>query len=161
MKVLLFSSPSRGSYISTNERCWIKNKLKVLVPFSGFLYLYKYSLYVTKQGKISVLVPFSGFLYLYDEIQIMIDNLKSSRPLLGVLISLRQQKSFRTINKGLFSSPSRGSYISTIIQNALDQEKSSRPLLGVLISLHEKVCLIGGNIKFSSPSRGSYISTIS
>ena len=60
----------------------------------------------------NVLVPFSGFLYLYD------DPLDVC-PMCAA-----------------FSSPSRGSYISTKVGDIMSFTlKSSRPLLGVLISL--------------------------
>ena len=61
---------------------------------------------------------------------------KSSRPLPGVLISLPQYKQI-VADDLLFSSPSRGSYIST---NEVGEQAN-------------------GTYAFSSPSRGSYIST--
>ena len=39
----------------------------VLVPFPGFLYLYKK--YITNKEDTYVLVPFPGFLYLYFDIE--------------------------------------------------------------------------------------------
>ena len=62
-----FSSPSRGSYISTcNRQPRIGQRVVVLVPFPGFLYLYQAT-----------------------EISRLYHNL-SSRPLPGVLISLQK-----------------------------------------------------------------------
>ena len=60
-----------------------------------------------------VLVPFSGFLYLYTADSFKRCANERSRPLLGVLISL-QRVAKKAINEQWFSSPSRGSYISTI-----------------------------------------------
>ena len=129
-----FSSPSRGSYISTkseivttNSRCF------VLVPFSGFLYLYGECHCILEEA--AVLVPFSGFLYLYYMRRNIVNALLGSRPLLGVLISLpvsmKNTKSILVLvpfsgflylyvafhlselSLTAFSSPSRGSYIST------------------------------------------------
>ena len=96
-------------YLYTHEHCYTRRAC-VLVPFSGFLYLYRKASSLGRVG-CYVLVPFSGFLYLYEtEINYLLT----------------------THN---FSSPSRGSYISTnlIIEKGLFGD--SRPLLGVLISL--------------------------
>ena len=83
---------------------------------------------------ICVLVPFPGFLYLYC-IAISRKDLLRSRPLPGVLISLLV--TFHHVKGALlFSSPSRGSYISTTMLFTMEQIQ-----------------------EFSSPSRGSYIST--
>ena len=83
-----------------------------------------------------VLVPFPGFLYLYLSVPTTKQELE-------------------------FSSPSRGSYISTLLTlNKTIHGFSSRPLPGVLISLHNKdSCYQALADRFSSPSRGSYIST--
>ena len=83
-----FSSPSRGSYISTIVIAIIILIVTVLVPFPGFLYLYAEKLRDAIAWE-RVLVPFPGFLYLYD-ISDYLDEYW-----------------------GWFSSPSRGSYIST------------------------------------------------
>ena len=108
-----------------------------------------------------VLVPFPGFLYLYA-LQTFLKSTakKGSRPLPGVLISLRYAfVDYKT------------------------KEPGSRPLPGVLISLHSAFCsspkfnfvlvpfpgflylyvkMLADLLRlavFSSPSRGSYIST--
>ena len=64
---MLFSSPSRGSYISTIGANLIEYSSCVLVPFPGFLYLYMECKRFAKEGR-RVLVPFPGFLYLYREV---------------------------------------------------------------------------------------------
>ena len=109
--------------------------INVLVPFPGFLYLYC-SPNMGTLASIRVLVPFPGFLYLYIAKNLIKKFKISSRPLPGVLISLRKVAIMLEI-RTKFSSPSRGSYISTI------RKQEVRKLL-----------------VFSSPSRGSYISTI-
>ena len=68
----------------------------------------------------NVLVPFPGFLYLYRFIMIIKNFTTSSRPLPGVLISLRSLKCFITHSNFPFSSPSRGSYISTLSSQSLE-----------------------------------------
>ena len=126
--------PFSGFLYLYRKYIFLKNKGEiVLVPFSGFLYLYRRD-EVKKRKGINVLVPFSGFLYLYEPLNYNNVSIKSSRPLLGVLISLRN------IEKGklewvMFSSPSRGSYISIVAKE-----------------------WYGCTWEFSSPSRGSYIS---
>ena len=60
-----FSSPSRGSYISTIVIAIIILIVTVLVPFPGFLYLYAEKLRDAIAWE-RVLVPFPGFLYLYN-----------------------------------------------------------------------------------------------
>ncbi len=130
-----FPSPSRGSYISTkseivttNSRCFVlvpfsgflylykKLRLEnfmsfVLVPFSGFLYLYKY--YVDSNFiNVCVLVPFPGFLYLYCS------------PNMGTLASIRVLVPF----PGFL-------YLYTLFMILDRMDISSRPLPGVLISL--------------------------
>ena len=133
-----FSSPSRGSYISTIVIAIIILIVTVLVPFPGFLYLYAEKLrdaiawervlvpfpgflylYVAVERSIAlfeVLVPFPGFLYLYRDTAHEREATKSSRPLPGVLISLRQIHRYSE-QEFEFSSPSRGSYISTHMKN--------------------------------------------
>ena len=64
---LEFSSPSRGSYIST----FLRNTVEKVVE--------------------SVLVPFPGFLYLYQKAIDELEYNPSSRPLPGVLISLQKE----------------------------------------------------------------------
>ncbi len=133
-----FSSPSRGSYISTGswyDEC--NGKSLVLVPFPGFLYLYL-SVPTTKQelefsspsrgSYISTLLTLNKTIHGF-----------SSRPLPGVLISLHNKDSCYQALADRFSSPSRGSYISTKwLATCNEHWKRSRPLPGVLISLHEK-----------------------
>ena len=107
-----FPSPSRGSYISTkseivttNSRCF------VLVPFSGFLYLYSTPSYLQEYLEEKFSSPSRGSYILY-ETKVNYDGL------------------------AVFSSPSRGSYISTSVKSFVnEQDSSSRPLPGVLISL--------------------------
>ena len=84
----------------------------------------------------NVLVPFPGFLYLYNNMSKLEMKRIGSRPLPGVLISLLVNFMSPKL-KRKFSSPSRGSYISTIELYTL------------------------AILQFSSPSRGSYISTLS
>ena len=112
------------------------SRISVLVPFPGFLYLYAV-IAASGDSRLMVLVPFPGFLYLYMLVE-----------LLRIAVST-------------FSSPSRGSYISTLLTlNKTIHGFSSRPLPGVLISLHNKdSCYQALADRFSSPSRGSYIST--
>ena len=63
--------------------------------------------------------------------------MNSSRPLPGVLISLLVISKY-DLDGYEFSSPSRGSYISTIVKKLgkTFRRVGSRPLPGVLISLH-------------------------
>ena len=64
-------------------------------------------------------------------------DLQCSRPLPGVLISLPNEDAWDEANE-LFSSPSRGSYISTKQNETTSKYSiSSRPLPGVLISLQK------------------------
>ena len=133
--VSTFSSPSRGSYISTFTLLSFASYTKFSSPSRG-------SYISTRMGTVRyampayVLVPFPGFLYLY-------------------IIMLKFRKSDIR-----FSSPSRGSYISTLLTlNKTIHGFSSRPLPGVLISLLSRKDLLHITHLFSSPSRGSYIST--
>ena len=133
--VSTFSSPSRGSYISTFTLLSFASYTKFSSPSRG-------SYISTRMGTVRyampayVLVPFPGFLYLYLSVPTTKQELE-------------------------FSSPSRGSYISTLLTlNKTIHGFSSRPLPGVLISLHNKdSCYQALADRFSSPSRGSYIST--
>ena len=129
----------------------------VLVPFPGFLYLYFLKFYWHSETGI-VLVPFPGFLYLYRSTYVPRHLVFSSRPLPGVLISL-QTWILQYMRDMRFSSPSRGSYISTTVTKHYIMMFSSRPLPGVLISLQDMILLEMSFSSFSSPSRGSYIST--
>ena len=84
------SRPLPGVLISLREKS--KHRIsvwKVLVPFPGFLYLY-YDVIDADGFATIVLVPFSGFLYLYLHICTLYLHPQSSRPLLGVLISLQK-----------------------------------------------------------------------
>ena len=116
----MFSSPSRGSYISTSVlmicrwhflssrplpgvlislryiRLFRRILGVVLVPFPGFLYLYETEKAVYAMLNL-VLVPFPGFLYLYNA---------------------RMESVERSVFR--FSSPSRGSYISTLSSQSLE-----------------------------------------
>ena len=154
-----FSSPSRGSYISTVDKNSFKMFINVLVPFSGFLYLYKLSLVDVNEFYQFSSPSRGSYISTFAKIGSSGDSAKfsspsrgsyistmecvhwdvtgiSSRPLLGVLISLLIVNKKYIKNIFRFSSPSRGSYISTIYTFADSQQsKSSRPLLGVLISL--------------------------
>ena len=176
----------------------------VLVPFPGFLYLYNSHCYYYSNCHRSrplpgvlislryirlfrrilgvVLVPFPGFLYLYKNEQCNANWTAVLVPFPGFLYLYRRRKCFEKIKQ--FSSPSRGSYISTIDRYVVVREgSSSRPLPGVLISLRRQKIFIDKNhivlvpfpgflylyvswknckkllTRFSSPSRGSYIST--
>ena len=83
-----FSSPPRGSYISTVPELSTEEKMeKVFVPSTGILYFYGYLNYIS--ANYSVFVPSTGILYFYG-------LYSPSR------ISI------------WFSSPPRGSYISTM-----------------------------------------------
>ena len=83
-----FSSPSRGSYISTIIKIHFRShNQKVLVPFPGFLYLYD------EQPIASVVEPlFSspsrGSYISTNTTQMQTLSTSGSRPLPGVLISL-------------------------------------------------------------------------
>ena len=153
-----FSSPSRGSYISTRMGT-VRYAMPayVLVPFPGFLYLYL-SVPTTKQ-ELEFSSPSRGsYISTLLTLNKTIHGF-SSRPLPGVLISLLSRKDLLHITH-LFSSPSRGSYISTI--HIMNREKLesmfSSPSRGSYISTNAMKVIIENN-RFSSPSRGSYIST--
>ena len=132
----MFSSPSRGSYISTvNGVAYTLNATEaILVPFPGFLYLYNSHCYYYSNCHRSR--PLPGVLISLRKIHNNSIKDSSSRPLPGVLISLRYIRLFRRIlgvvlvpfpgflylysialklyhSPQVFSSPSRGSYIST------------------------------------------------
>ena len=85
----LFSSPSRGSYISTAINAYKQGKANaVLVPFSGFLYLY-IDMEKLKNGKeLTFSSPSRGSYISTNKFRTLKCFGKCSRPLLGVLISL-------------------------------------------------------------------------
>ena len=86
--------------------------------------------------------------------------IQSSRPLPGVLISLLVMIKFRKSDIR-FSSPSRGSYISTdIMIEKRIAISSSRPLPGVLISLPKSVLVEFEAGKRSRPLPGVLISLL-
>ena len=116
-RVSPFSSPSRGSYISTMIKFLKKEKGVVLVPFPGFLYLYKIML--NRNKSYEVLVPFPGFLYLYEisKDEKFIVNVLVPFP--GFLYLYKRRLMF-TQTATSFSSPSRGSYISTLSSQSLE-----------------------------------------
>ena len=128
-----FSSPSRGSYISTIVIAIIILIVTVLVPFPGFLYLYDISDYLDEYwGWFSS--PSRGS-YISTMFRKLVKKrmIEFSSPSRGSYISTKMNNV--TLIGRLFSSPSRGSYISTDEENALKKSNSSRPLPGVLISL--------------------------
>ena len=132
-----FSSPSRGSYISTSESESMKNtKNTVLVPFPGFLYLYRRRKCFEKIKQFSS--PSRGSYISTIDRYVVVREGSSSRPLPGVLISLRRQKIF--IDKN---------HIVLV------------PFPGFLYLYRWLSNTRLGEYKFSSPSRGSYISTAS
>ena len=86
--------------------------------------------------------------------------IQSSRPLPGVLISLLVMIKFRKSDIR-FSSPSRGSYISTdIMIEKRIAISSSRPLPGVLISLQDFFKAIQYQFESSRPLPGVLISLL-
>ena len=115
----LFSSPSRGSYISTAINAYKQGKANaVLVPFSGFLYLY-IDMEKLKNGKeLTFSSPSRGSYISTNKFRTLKCFGKCSRPLLGVLISLLFGKDGH--RQRAFSSPSRGSYISTLSSQSLE-----------------------------------------
>ena len=128
------SRPLPGVLISLHLwRVLWTNRIRVLVPFPGFLYLYAEKLRDAIAWE-RVLVPFPGFLYLYD-ISDYLDEYWGwfSSPSRGSYISTKMNNV--TLIGRLFSSPSRGSYISTLSIQTYKVMKCSRPLPGVLISL--------------------------
>ena len=180
--------------------------MKVLVPFPGFLYLYALQTFLKSTAKkgsrplpgvlislryafvdyktkepgsrplpgvlISlhsafcsspkfnfVLVPFPGFLYLYWIIAMNLIIEKFSSPSRGSYISTNAVI-INGVSYTLFSSPSRGSYISTL---KIAYRKSPSPVLvpfpGFLYLYASLLFRKWRELLFSSPSRGSYIST--
>ncbi len=112
------------------------SRISVLVPFPGFLYLYAV-IAASGDSRLMVLVPFPGFLYLYMLVE-----------LLRIAVST-------------FSSPSRGSYISTrmgTVRYAMPAYVLV-PFPGFLYLYIIMLKFRKSDIRFSSPSRGSYIST--
>ena len=132
----MFSSPSRGSYISTSVLMICRWHFLSSRPLPGVLIS-------LRNGKSSI------------------RNAEfSSRPLPGVLISLLATTTICDVPTQEFSSPSRGSYISTMFRKLVKKRmiEFSSPSRGSYISTKmNNVTLIGR--LFSSPSRGSYIST--
>ena len=106
----------------------------VLVPFPGFLYLYKNE--QCNANWTAVLVPFPGFLYLYLTKTLGMRQTNCSRPLPGVLISLR------------------------MVQNLMKKMKFVLVPFPGFLYLYVEYPNIQGYEVFSSPSRGSYISTV-
>ena len=113
------------------------------------------------ENNIRVLVPFSGFLYLYMYIDyVMFEEAKTfSSPSRGSYISTDGVVHWTKFDEK-FSSPSRGSYISTLdTLQMYSEETFSSPSRGSYISTDLKLTKIAETKMFSSPSRGSYIST--
>ena len=160
LNTLTFSSPSRGSYIST--LCY---KLKQIRkqgsrPLPGVLISLRTTYFTwRKNGK--VLVPFPGFLYLYIYCYQWLVSVPRtfSSPSRGSYIS-----TFITdyeCDLYEFSSPSRGSYISTVnFMSPKLKRKSSRPLPGVLISLHRNRVFCSWRVCCSRPLPGVLISLL-
>ena len=93
---LYSSRPLPGVLISLQQqKNWIVLSKMVLVPFPGFLYLYTFD-EILQSLDLDVLVPFPGFLYLYCKAECLQAALD------------------------WFSSPSRGSYISTLSSQSLE-----------------------------------------
>ena len=105
-----------------------------------------------------VLVPYWGFLYLICAIYLLISERKSSRPLLGVLISNQNGTDYQQIEWGLV--PYWG-FLYLIREDDLVnvKDKSSRPLLGVLISNHS-INRIRTEVEGSRPLLGVLISNL-
>ena len=108
----LCSRPLPGVLISlrkdSNQR---KKRHWVLVPFPGFLYLYTVLLQI--RNNLKVLVPFPGFLYLYRRAEVVAEKTGYVLVPFPGFLYLYRKWGFRYIRLFRFSSPSRGSYIST------------------------------------------------
>ena len=135
-----FSSPSRGSYISTNNSIAypfrvggsyisthqngnIRVEIRRSRPLPGVLISL---LWTRTQQKnfVMVLVPFPGFLYLYGSYYVkQKQELWFSSPSRGSYISTVHQ-TWERLQVFVFSSPSRGSYISTLQKTLLKNSKS-------------------------------------
>ena len=106
-----------------------------------------------------IFVPSTGILYFYEDEQIWKESIQHFRPLYGDLIFLQRRSNSGNIKQifvpstGIlyfyshgvnyelrcaeFSSPLRGSYISTLIlKTFIKRQKDFRPLYGDLIFLH-------------------------
>ena len=115
------------------------SRISVLVPFPGFLYLYAV-IAASGDSRLMVLVPFPGFLYLYMLVELLRIAVSTfSSPSRGSYISTRNSKSDgKSFQRVLVPFPGfLYLYIAERIKE-LDEEESSRPLPGVLISLHSR-----------------------
>ena len=114
-----FSSPQRGSFLSTERNHSKVNRKKVFVPSTGF-----FSIYAQKSA--------------YEIAKDMF-----SSPQRGSFLSTIIQISSGADGIAVFSSPQRGSFLSTIMRERMVTRTVTRfrPLNGVLFYLHLKICL--------------------
>ena len=156
----LFSSPQRGSFLSTMNSELIKSsiatvfvpstgffsiykldtmyetgKLKVFVPSTGFFSIYDINL--TYSNKVNeVFVPSTGFFSIYGYLQCMCDmGMMFSSPQRGSFLSTKNEKNNNTWKRIVFV-PSTGFFsIYNVKRNLQFWNSSFRPLNGVLFYL--------------------------
>ena len=109
-----FSSPQRGSFLSTMNSELIKSSIAtVFVPSTGFFSIYKLdTMYET--GKLKVFVPSTGFFSIYD-INLTYSNKVNEVfvPSTGFFSIYSALTTLLGVILDKFSSPQRGSFLST------------------------------------------------